>query len=280
LESEYPELTPYQVAGNQVIQFIELEGLETAEPKTQGTNDEGKAAPQQKTPKPTVIKNPPGSFKRRQIKRIVSPAGLVKEAVKEIFKRVWDEAKRREQEHKDEVEIPLENLKKKVEKLKEKMDASKNKQKEVEKQVEKSKTLVYRSMKMDANGLPVLEESAQGLGVRPDLGTGKGDIPLSDDFFVAPETGGMSVAPFSPTFLPAFRRPPGIPNSFGVFDGSGKAPVWQFDLKQLPPGLKFDQDSPTHGTFQPAYHMQYDEYKAKLESTQKNWKLIGGLTKG
>ncbi len=122
--------------------------------------------------------------------------------------------------------------------------------------------IIYRSMRIDINGSPLLEESARGLGVRP----GK-DILIKDGF-VFPFTGGMSASPDDPNYLPNHRKPISL-------GGTGKDPVFYMNTKMLPPGLKFVQDSKTHGTIQPSMAMSYEDYKTLLSITKNLWKLTG-----
>lgn len=130
-----------------------------------------------------------------------------------------------------------------------------------EDKTEENGRLIYRSMKGDDMGFPLVEESARGLGVRINQ-----DIPLAYDQ-VLPLTGGMSTAPDNPLNLPSHRRPPSL-------GGTGKDPVFEFNTKNLPLGLKWVQDAPGHGTIQPSFVMPYETYKTLLSSTKYLWKKI------
>ena len=139
---------------------------------------------------------------------------------------------------------------------------------EEKKKREQSTEIIYRSMKFDFIGplpVPMLGDgsdkrslAAKTTGAKPL------DITPNENGIVSPLTGGMSVAP-NPNVLPEHRRPP-------EFGGQGKDPVWQLKVSDLPPQLRFDSDTPTHGTIQPAYPMSLQEYQHALHSTQTMWK--------
>src|SRR5438874_141843 len=63
---------------------------------------------------------------------------------------------------------------------------------------------VYRSMLADGDG-PMVGDGARTLGVRV-APADKPDLPVGDDGFVQPRTGGMSVAP-TVGLLPSHRIP-------------------------------------------------------------------------
>jgi 1-acyl-sn-glycerol-3-phosphate acyltransferase len=119
-------------------------------------------------------------------------------------------------------------------------------------------TRLNRGMKEGPDGKPEVGPTARTLGARP--GT---DIPVSDGK-VYPGTGGMSVAP-SPSDLPAHRRPP-------EHGGTGKDPVWSIDANDLGPDLQHRPDAPGHGTVQPSRPMTNDKYQSALEQTRDKWK--------
>lgn len=124
---------------------------------------------------------------------------------------------------------------------------------------------LFRSMKVDTDGLPSLGPTARELGVRPDL-----DIPVDTDGYVEPLTGGISVSPLSPEQLPEHRRPP-------EFGGNGKDPVWSLTGDQLPAGLHYhpDEENPDgHGTIEPASRMTLGAYEEALRATRSAWTLV------
>jgi hypothetical protein len=122
---------------------------------------------------------------------------------------------------------------------------------------------VYRAMREDPAGGPMIGPTARTLGVRPSAPPG-GDIPVISRQ-VQPNTGGMSVAPDDPMNLPPIRRP----KSLG---GSGKDPVWYIDMDLLGADLAFIQDKPTHGVIGPSRAMRLDDFEKALAATRASWK--------
>lgn len=117
---------------------------------------------------------------------------------------------------------------------------------------------VYRAMREDPAGGPLVGPTARMLGVRPD-----DDIPVVNGR-VSPGTGGMSVAPDSPMNLPSHRRPPQI-------RGTGKDPVWGIDLDSLGGDIVFRQDSSKHGLLEPAREMSIEEFQSALADLASKW---------
>jgi hypothetical protein len=68
-----------------------------------------------------------------------------------------------------------------------------------------SEHLMFRAMRQDLDGYPLLGRSSRTLGVRVD-GEYR-NLPVAEDGTVAPETGGMSVALEKPGNLPKHRLP-------------------------------------------------------------------------
>jgi hypothetical protein len=120
-------------------------------------------------------------------------------------------------------------------------------------------------MKEDTDGLPVLEASARGLGVRPAI-----DVPAEQaSEVVRPGQGGVSVSPDDPLNLPKHRRPPEL-------QGNGRDPVWTIADSDLPPDLRFrvDPESPKHGFLEPARQMTLLEYEIAINTTRKLWRKL------
>lgn len=123
-------------------------------------------------------------------------------------------------------------------------------------------TLLYRSMKDDGAGVPSCGASSRELGVRLE-----GDIPITENGMVEPETGGMSVALDDPINLPAHRRPE-------KFGGYGRDPVWQIDHEDLPIGLRLRPDPRNqsgHGFVEPIQRMRLKDYQDALATTRGFW---------
>jgi hypothetical protein len=129
-----------------------------------------------------------------------------------------------------------------------------------------SNYLLYRSMKISENGLPVVGATARTLGIRADI-----DI-LVISGKVKPNAGGMSVSPPPPYNLPTHRRP-------AAFGGTGKDPVWEinmmclsaFQLQYMP-----DPHQPNkHGFIEPITEMPFEQYQQAITATLHEWTLTG-----
>jgi len=126
--------------------------------------------------------------------------------------------------------------------------------------------LLYRSMKISANGLPVVGATARTLGIREGI-----DI-LVISAQVKPNTGGMSVSPPPPYNLPTHRRP-------AEFGGTGKDPIWEinlnclnaFKLQYRPDPLKPNK----HVFIEPITDMLFEEYQLAIAATLQEWSLTG-----
>jgi hypothetical protein len=118
--------------------------------------------------------------------------------------------------------------------------------------------MVYRAMREDQAGGPLIGPTARTLGVRPGV-----DIPVVSGR-VRPNTGGMSVAPDRPENLHPLRRP-------AAYGGSGKDPLWALCLDDLGLNLVFRQDSAKHGLIEPARDMPELDYQQWLADTKPFW---------
>jgi hypothetical protein len=122
-------------------------------------------------------------------------------------------------------------------------------------------------MRRDGDGLPLLTHlTSSGLGVRPDI-----DIPVDDEGFVEPESGGMSVTPDTPDGLPHHRRP----HKFG---GIGKHPIWFLETDQLPETLVYREERSTHGFIEPSVRMDLTDYQDAIAETRELWREVNVLT--
>jgi hypothetical protein len=126
--------------------------------------------------------------------------------------------------------------------------------------------LLYRSMKISANGLPVVGATARTLGIRE----GVDILVISDQ--VKPNIGGMSVSPPPPYNLPIHRRP-------AAFCGTGKDPVWQINVNCLSAfqlQYRSDPHQPNkHGFIEPITEMRFEEYQQAIVATLHEWTLTG-----
>lgn len=121
---------------------------------------------------------------------------------------------------------------------------------------------IFRSMKHDGEDMPLCGPSSRCLGARL-----HGDVMITDDGYVDPETGGMSVAIGEIGHLPRHRRPK-------EEGGFGEDPVWWIDSEDLPDTLKFRPDprNPSrHGFVEPIERMTLDEYQTALATSRGFW---------
>jgi hypothetical protein len=123
-------------------------------------------------------------------------------------------------------------------------------------------------MTPDVDGLPQTGRSARRLGVRvPE------DIAADEKGFVYPETGGMSVSPYSAWNIPTHRRPRGMGNgSSGRIDDRiyalANASVPIDKLK-----ARLDPTNPLrHAFLEPAVAMTLAGYEMNLAATRNDWK--------
>ena len=123
---------------------------------------------------------------------------------------------------------------------------------------------VFRAMKVDTGGLPVVERSARGLGPRVPK-----DVEPDGDGIVNPGKGGISAVPHDPRNLETHRRP-------AEFGGDGRDPVWTIDPSALPAGLTYRATSTTHGQIEPSRDMSLAEYEELLAQTREGWTLYDG----
>lgn len=128
---------------------------------------------------------------------------------------------------------------------------------------------LFRGMRPDpSDALPLVEDSAGGLGVRQKL-EDKGDVPVVDGR-VQPGTGGMSVS-VDPMALPGFRRP----RAFG--GTNDKYRIYAIPEEVLPGPLTIRQDAPidrpSHRCIEPVQTMLFEDYRDAIRSTRPSWRL-------
>jgi hypothetical protein len=125
--------------------------------------------------------------------------------------------------------------------------------------------LLYRIMKSEQGNptLPRTGASASTLGARADK-----DITPDKYGIVFPGTGGMSVTPDNPAFLP--------PNMLTEVQ-HGKMFVFEIDVADLLPSLSYRPDPAkplVHGFVEPIAPMAFDTYQTAIWSTQGQWRRI------
>lgn len=122
--------------------------------------------------------------------------------------------------------------------------------------------IIFRAMKEDSDGKPLVGRLARTLGVR--IEGQYRDIPINEDGTVHPNTGGMSVTPNTLERLPVFR----LPKSLG---GEGRDPVFSFQVVDLPSTLALRRDKPNHALIEPSKSCLFEEYEQNLHVTRENW---------
>lgn len=116
---------------------------------------------------------------------------------------------------------------------------------------------VYRMMKPQEDGLPMVDATMFGLGVRVR------DIHPRVDGTVDPGTGGVSVSPSVDT-LPRAARAKG-------------ERIFQLETDALPEGLMHREDPlkpDEHGFIEPAYDMRFEHYHKLIRETGGLWSSV------
>lgn len=124
---------------------------------------------------------------------------------------------------------------------------------------------LFRSMRVEGDGLPMVGPTARTLGARITGSTV--DIAPDATGLVHPNTGGMSVAPDDPMNLPEHRRPTEC-------GGVGTDPLFRIRRDSLGPDLQYrvDPTNPAkHGFIEPARAMTVSEYQQALAATRSEW---------
>lgn len=127
--------------------------------------------------------------------------------------------------------------------------------------VQQMQIVLYRAMQKDEDGAPVRDANSRGLGARPGTGP-QTDIPVDDEGYVVPETGGLSITPEDWRRLGTRRWL--LPRQLG---GTGRHPLWGIDSSTLPDGLyyRLDPREPyTHGFIEPVRKMPFEQYQGLL----------------
>jgi hypothetical protein len=126
-------------------------------------------------------------------------------------------------------------------------------------------------MTRDGDGKPAVEDSAKGLGVRPN------DIAPDAAGLVSPGTGGLSVAPRWRD-LPSHRVPERLRDKMPKAKGSNAMACFVFGDGRfadgpLAEGLALRVDKPTHGVAEPSRKMSAGDYRSALAATRDGWTI-------
>jgi hypothetical protein len=136
--------------------------------------------------------------------------------------------------------------------------------------------LFYRAMTKTLDGKPAIGPNPRALGVRtPPHETP--DIRPDERGNVAPETGGMSVAP-SWRQLPPWRIPKRLSSLCAGARGKNEDACYKLGAGAFEPGaiserLFFRPDAPDHGLVEPATVMPLSDFQAALAATQNEWQI-------
>lgn len=131
--------------------------------------------------------------------------------------------------------------------------------------------LVFRAMKKDDDGLPTIEASATGLGVR--IGT---DVNMQDGQLLA-NGKGLSVAP-DWRLLPIFRIPKRLCDQVSGARGSNQTYCFRFgsgpfERAPFAESLELVPDSPAHGCVAPARSVSLEQFESDLSATRAGWQI-------
>jgi hypothetical protein len=139
---------------------------------------------------------------------------------------------------------------------------------------------IYRSMKANDEGKPLVDASGKGLGVRGIPVNNVTDVDLDADGKVILNDKGMSVAPGwrdLPYFLiparlgnklPDARRARGNNNLHCFTMGDG-----QFAAGPVADGLDLKPDGRSHGVVVPRTSVLLDQYQMDLANTRDRWNI-------
>ena len=116
----------------------------------------------------------------------------------------------------------------------------------------------------DYHGMPLVDPNHLGVrttGPRIDINTDAHGV-------VRPNTGGMSVTPDDPIYLPRHFRPRDL-------GGRGKRPVWLISSARIADPLATRQDEPKHWLIEPSTTMALAVYESALAETAPHWSRTG-----
>ena len=124
---------------------------------------------------------------------------------------------------------------------------------------------MFRAMKADVDGCPVIGPSSRTLGVRRD-GPNR-DIPIALNGTVSPGTGGMSVALDAEQNLPKHRLPK-------LLGGEGRDPVFRMLSASLPACLSVRVDRYPHAFVEPTWVCGFEQYQYDIAQTRPFWSKV------
>jgi hypothetical protein len=132
--------------------------------------------------------------------------------------------------------------------------------------------LVFRAMRKDDDGLPTVERSASGLGVRPGI-----DIDLDAQGNALANGKGMSVAP-AWRAISILRIPKRLRAKVPGARGSNnthcfRAGAGPFQRGAFAAGLELIPDSATHGCVAPVQTVPLSQYESDLSATRADWQI-------
>lgn len=123
---------------------------------------------------------------------------------------------------------------------------------------------LFRTMRADVDGLPVLGREFSMLGVR--IAGPQPDMRVLDDGTIKPEAGGMS-AFIDPRKMPKSLRPRTLKDK----PGESPYPCFRIDEARLSVALVFRKDKDYHGLVEPRTQCTFEDYEAELGATRPEW---------
>jgi hypothetical protein len=125
---------------------------------------------------------------------------------------------------------------------------------------------LFRTMRTDVDGLPVVGREFSMLGVR--ITGPRPDIQVLDDGTVKPEAGGMSVF-IDPRKMPKSLRP----RTLAEKPGESPYPCFRIEEVKLPTPLAFRKDKDYHGLVEPRAQCPLEHYEAQVAATRASWEV-------
>jgi len=126
--------------------------------------------------------------------------------------------------------------------------------------------ILFRTMRADVDGLPVIGRERSMLGVR--IAGPQPDIRVLDDGTIKAEAGGMSVF-IDPRKMPKSLRPRTLKEN----PGESPYPCFKIEEATLPTALVFRKVKDYHGLVEPSAQCAFADYEAQLGATRVEWKV-------